>query len=78
MSSVCLKTLLQEGLSEPELYDGIAYKARKILGLWNKSYRNEKLHFSNKTEDYLELQTPLTWMLRVNWMGDKNNIFECT
>ena len=37
--NVGLKTLLQDGLSEPEFYDDFVYKFRKIV---------DKTHFSNQ------------------------------
>ena len=41
--SVCLKTLLQQGISEPEFYGGLVYRFRKIVGKSNFSEQFRKL-----------------------------------
>ena len=41
--SVSLKTLLQQGISEPEFYGDLVYKFRKILGKSNFSEQFRKL-----------------------------------
>ena len=41
--SVSLKTLLQQGISEPEFYDDLVYRFRKIVGKSNFSKQFRKL-----------------------------------
>ena len=41
--SVSLKTLLQQGISEPEFYDDLVYRFRKIVGKSNFSEQFRKL-----------------------------------
>ena len=40
--SVSLKTLLQQGISEPEVYGDLVYRFRKIVGKSNFSERNSE------------------------------------
>ena len=39
--NIGLKTLLREGLSEPEFYDDLVYKFKKLIG-WNFSFQFRK------------------------------------
>ena len=47
--NVGLKTLLREGLSEPEFYDDLVYKLKKLTG------RNAVLFFLFRSEKSLEV-----------------------
>ena len=42
-AAVCLKTLLQQGISEPEFYGDLVYRFRKIVGKSNFSEQFRKL-----------------------------------
>ena len=42
--NVWLKTLLREGLSEPEFYDDLVYKFKKLLGKNDFSVQFKKRH----------------------------------
>ena len=50
--SVSLKTLLQQGISEPELYGDLVYRFRKIVGKSNFSEQFRKLINHNKKIGY--------------------------
>ena len=50
--SVSLKTLLQQGISEPEFYGNLVYRFRKIVGKSNFSDQFRKLINSNKRIGY--------------------------
>ena len=41
--SICLKTFLQQGVSEPEFYSDLVYRFRKIVGKSNSSEQFRKL-----------------------------------
>ena len=41
--NIGLKTCLQEGLSEPEIYGGLAYKFKKIVGNTDVSVQIKKI-----------------------------------
>ena len=41
--NVVLKTLLQQGLSEPEFYGDLVYKFRKIIGKYDCPYHFKKI-----------------------------------
>ena len=41
--NVGLKTLLREGLSEPEFYGDLAYKLKKLIGRNNFTFQSRKL-----------------------------------
>ena len=50
--NVGLKTLLLEGLSEPEFYGDLVYKVRKIIGNNDFPYHIEKIIVRYKKIDY--------------------------
>ena len=50
--SVSLKTLLQQGLSEPEFYNDLVYRFRKIVGKSNFSEQFRKLINRHKRIGY--------------------------
>ena len=50
--SVSLKTLLQQGISEPEFYGDLVYRFRKIVGKSNFSEQFRKLINRNKRIGY--------------------------
>ena len=47
-----LKTLLLQGLSEPEFYGDLVYKFRKIIGKYDCPYHFEKIIFRYKKIGY--------------------------
>ena len=49
--SVGLKTLLHQGLSEPEFYGDLVYKLKKIVGRADFSDQSEKLSFVTNVLD---------------------------
>ena len=50
--NVGLKTLLLEGLSEPEFYEDLVYKFRKIIGKNDFPYHFKKIIVRYKKIDY--------------------------
>ena len=59
--SVSLKTLLQQGISEPEFYGDLVYRFRKIVGKSNFSEQFRKLIYRYKRIGYsldIMRQTP--------------------
>ena len=59
--SVSLKTLLQQGISKPEFYDGLAYRFRKIVG---------NLTFRSNSENYLTVikELAIAWICLADCM----------
>ena len=47
--NVGLKTLLREGLSEPEFYGDLVYKFKKLTGRNDFSFRFRKNHYALQT-----------------------------
>ena len=50
--NVGLKTLLLQGLSEPEFYGDLVYKFRKIIGKYDFPHHFKKINVRYKKNDY--------------------------
>ena len=50
--NVGLKTLLREGLSEPEFYGNLVYKFKKLIGMNDFSFSIQKTHYALRTLGY--------------------------
>ena len=77
--NVGLKTLLLQGLSEPEFYGDLVYKLRKIIGKYDFSYHFKKIIVRYKIDYNIDVLRQ-TACLVVNPIKVKNfaYLFDCT
>ena len=75
-----LKTLLLQGLSEPEFYGGLVYKFRKIIGKYDFPYHFRKIIVRYKKNGYNIDVLRRTACLVVNPIKVNNltYLFDCT
>ena len=78
--NVGLKTLLLQGLSEPEFYGDMAYEVRKIIGKYDFPYQFKKIIVRYKKIDYDIDVLRQTACLVVNPIKVNNfaYLFDCT
>ena len=72
---VGLKSLLRQGLSEPEFYGGLVYKLKKIVGSYNFSAQFIKIISHYKKTGYNIYVLQQTACLVVNPITDENFAF---
>ena len=78
--NVGLKTLLLQGLSEPECYGDLVYKFRKIIGKYDFTYHFKKIIVRYKKIGHNIDVLPQTACLVVNSIKVENfaYLFDCT
>ena len=78
--SVSLKTLLQQGISEPEFYDDLVYRFRKSIGKSNFSEQFRKLINRYKRIGYsLDIMRQTAYLVVNPIIVDGNaSLFNCT
>ena len=77
--SVSLKTLLQQGISEPEFYGDLVYKFRKIVGKSNFSEQFRKLINRYKRIDYsLGIMRQTACLVNPIIVDGYASLFNCT
>ena len=78
--NVRLKTLLLQGLSEPEFYGNLVYKFRKIIGKYDFPYNFKKIIVRYKKIGYKMDVLRQTACLVVNPIKVNNfaKLFDCT
>ena len=78
--NVGLKTLLLQGLSEPEFYGDLVYQFRKIIGTYDFPYHFKKTIFRHKKIGYNIDALRQTACLVVNPVNVNNfaDLFDCT
>ena len=77
--SVSLKTLLQQGISEPEFYGGLVYRFRKIVGKSNFSEQFRKLINHYKRIGYsLDIMRQTACLVVNPIIVEYASLFNCT
>ena len=78
--NVGLKTLLLEGLSEPEFYGDLVYKFRKIIGKNDFPYHFEKIIVRYKKIGYHidVLRQTACWVVNSIKVNSFAYLFNCT
>ena len=77
--SVSLKTLLKQGISEPEFYGDLVYRFRKIVGKSNFSEQFRKLINRYKRIGYsLDIMRQTACLVHPVIVDDYASLFNCT
>ena len=78
--NVGLKTLLLQGLSEPEFYGDLVYKFRKIIGKYDFPYHSKKISVCYKKIGYSidVLRQPTCLVVNPIKVNNFAYLFDCT